>query len=193
MKEKESINTIAKDLLSKHKGNPDKASKALKKMLLTNPQLVEEYKDEIFGRAASAIVQSVFAIERSHVYRTVPTLEKGQSGEMQQANIAKKVAASIINEVEIHLNMFLNVCKKRLRYVTRTDLAKEINMHLTNARGNDSRATFLNMIYEGLEEDQSVGECYDEESLNRMMERTQKKISKEWSKRFVKAEETIEV
>jgi len=190
---KKTINFIAKNLLSKYNGNLEKASFALKKLFLTKPELVEEYKNEIFGRAAFAIVQSIFAANRSSLFKTVPTLSKGTSGEAQQANVAKRVALSIINETEILLDMALNICKKQLRFATKEDLAQEINMFIAHARGNDSRATFLSMIYEGLEENKSVETCFTEKDLSEIMEKTQKSINREWSKKFIKVEEPIEV
>ena len=188
MKEKDSIYTVAKDLLSKYNGNFEKAVSAMKKLFLKDSDLVYKYRDEIFERAASAIVQSVFANQRSSLFKTVPTLPKGVSGEDQQGKLSDKVKVCIENEVELLLNMAFNVCKKQLRFARREDLAEEVNMFLIHACGNDSWAVFLNSIYEKLEEDQMVEEVLSEKDLQKIMDKTNRIINDKWGKRFVKVE-----
>lgn len=192
MKTEKSINSVAKDLLSKHNGNFAKAVSALKKLFLNDLDLVEQYKEEIFERAASAIVQSVFSVQRSFLFKTVPILPKGISGESQQKSLPERVKASIKVETEALLNMALNACKKLLRNATKEDLAEEINMFLSHARGNDSRAVFLTSIYSELHEEEKVCDYFTEKDLAGIMKQTQKIIDKKWNGKFVKVEQTAE-
>jgi len=173
---------LAEQLLDKHDEDWDAAIEEAIHKAITDPDIFEEYTKPLLENAIRGIVRTAGAARRSKIFNSVPTCPKGQSGESLQKNTYEKEQARTVVQETAIMEMWLNKCKKKLRDAMRSDLAQEVNMFNNHARWNEKRRSFLNEIYQGLENGDRVQDKFTNAQLEAIKQKVHRKVDSRFDK-----------
>lgn len=171
----DSIYELAAKLLDEHGENWDEAIEEAVQIAIDNPEIFEKFTRPLIVRSIKDIVRSVGALRRSKILNSVPTCPKGISGETFQKNPVANLEARA-ETMDTVLDMWLNKRKKNLRNANKEDLAVEINMFNNHARWNDQRRLLLTELYNGLKNDETVGDKFTVKQAEQIWRRVRKFI-----------------